>query len=424
MALATVKTVRPASPLAWPSQPRLRQIERWLGEASDAWATGWGLTGITVECHLAWRLPSGLAQPSRWQPLVPSVGQQEQVWLACDEGWGAKALATALFNVRSVASAEQISTTCLAIGQDARAALLQALEPMLCGSAVATRTTPDTGSLEAEPDDRPWSGGVRVLFSLPGQERPMMQLHLFEPALRSLLAPASRVGTGDRGHEGTRLEALAAALSRHQVPVQARLGDLMITLGDLQALQIGDVLVTAHQLDTPLTVWSVAKGAVSARRNFAEKVNDATLVQRDGWMAVALAPPSIARSTHDTTFDETTFMSSSNGHNGNAPQLIDLPHAVETSAAAPRLAPSLSPLMGVKTRLQVCVGHAELSVGDLCEARVGHVITLDREVDGAIDLLLDGHVVARGQLVAVGDVFGIRLTELPAPLAAPSSLGN
>lgn len=79
---------------------------------------------------------------------------------------------------------------------------------------------------------------------------------------------------------------------------------------------------------------------------------------------------------------------------------------------------STSPLLAVKTRLEVCVGETHTTVGELMAAREGHVLKLDRQVDQAVDVRLDGKVVARGMLVAVGDSFAVRLTELPAPLTA------
>jgi flagellar motor switch protein FliN/FliY len=44
------------------------------------------------------------------------------------------------------------------------------------------------------------------------------------------------------------------------------------------------------------------------------------------------------------------------------------------------------------------------------------VLVLDRSALQPVDLLLEGHVVARGQLVAVGSQFAVRLTELPVSL--------
>lgn len=149
------------------------------------------------------------------------------------------------------------------------------------------------------------------------------------------------------------------------------------------------------------------------------------LVQHSGSTAVALMPLSDLAAKQTTsnlaTYSEITVPSPDPVSQPVA-QLINLPAAVDVAVTAPRLAPSLSPLLGVRAQLQVCVGQAVLSVGELTSAKVGHVIRLDRQVDGPVDLLLDGHVVARGQLVAVDDVFGIRLTELPAPLLDAASV--
>jgi flagellar motor switch protein FliN len=40
------------------------------------------------------------------------------------------------------------------------------------------------------------------------------------------------------------------------------------------------------------------------------------------------------------------------------------------------------------------------------------VIELDSEIDAPVDVRLDGKVIARGTLVAIGDNFGVRITEI------------
>lgn len=91
-----------------------------------------------------------------------------------------------------------------------------------------------------------------------------------------------------------------------------------------------------------------------------------------------------------------------------------LPEAAPSGGAA--VMASTSPLLAVKTRLEVCVGETQITVGELLAVRDGHVLKLNRNVDQPVDVRLDGKVVARGVLVAVGDCFAVRLTELPAPL--------
>lgn len=106
---------------------------------------------------------------------------------------------------------------------------------------------------------------------------------------------------------------------------------------------------------------------------------------------------------------------------GAMPQVqpIALPPLAEPAATAATepLLPSFQPLHQVRTTLQVCVGSATVTVGDLLAAQAQQVLVLDRGVDQAVDLVLEGQVVARGLLVAVGDRFAVKLTELPAPLS-------
>lgn len=76
----------------------------------------------------------------------------------------------------------------------------------------------------------------------------------------------------------------------------------------------------------------------------------------------------------------------------------------------------VNPLHSVRARLQVCVGEVEITIGELLAAKEHQVLVLNRGVDEPVDLLLEGKVVARGQLVAVDGSFAVRITELPAPL--------
>lgn len=89
------------------------------------------------------------------------------------------------------------------------------------------------------------------------------------------------------------------------------------------------------------------------------------------------------------------------------------PHGTQ---GAPVLTGGLSAIHGVKVRLRVSVGQATMSVGELLALKEGGVLKLDTALDLPVELLLDDKVVARGQLVAVDDNFGVRITEPPRSL--------
>jgi len=92
---------------------------------------------------------------------------------------------------------------------------------------------------------------------------------------------------------------------------------------------------------------------------------------------------------------------------------IELEPPAEAAFEGPPLLGSRWPFLGsVKVQVSVRVGGTEASVAQLVELKQGAVLALDRLVDEPLDVLVDGHVVARGMLVAVGEYFGVRITEI------------
>ena len=102
-------------------------------------------------------------------------------------------------------------------------------------------------------------------------------------------------------------------------------------------------------------------------------------------------------------------------HAAQAIALSELP-ADDGAAGASAAITDRNPLHDIKARLRVSVGELELSVGELLAAKAGEVFALNRTLSQPVDLLLEGRVVMRGQLVAVDGHFGVRVTELAVPL--------
>jgi flagellar motor switch protein FliN/FliY len=73
-------------------------------------------------------------------------------------------------------------------------------------------------------------------------------------------------------------------------------------------------------------------------------------------------------------------------------------------------------LRAVKLKLQARVGECAMTIAELMSARENQVLVLDRFLEQPVDLVVDGAVVARGELVAVDGSFAVRITELPLPL--------
>jgi flagellar motor switch protein FliN/FliY len=97
-----------------------------------------------------------------------------------------------------------------------------------------------------------------------------------------------------------------------------------------------------------------------------------------------------------------------------SPQVIELPELHTPSGEGQSiLSGNLDVIKNVKVKLSVRVGDAVVSVNELMTMKEEHVLKLDAALDAPVDVLLDGNVIARGQLVAVDDNFGVRITELP-----------
>ncbi|RUL72719.1 FliM/FliN family flagellar motor switch protein [Dyella choica] len=91
-------------------------------------------------------------------------------------------------------------------------------------------------------------------------------------------------------------------------------------------------------------------------------------------------------------------------------QLEEAPY--EPVAGDPLIRRNLSMLGHVNVRLEVLLGTAEMSVEKLFSLSKGDTVTLDTHLDAPVTLQLDGKSIARGQLMAVGDSFGLKITEI------------
>ena len=83
---------------------------------------------------------------------------------------------------------------------------------------------------------------------------------------------------------------------------------------------------------------------------------------------------------------------------------------------SPVLSGNLNVIHGVKVRLRVSVGQATMTLGELLSLKEGGILKLESSLDVPVDVLIEDRVVARGQLVAVDENFGVRITEPPRPL--------
>lgn len=85
-------------------------------------------------------------------------------------------------------------------------------------------------------------------------------------------------------------------------------------------------------------------------------------------------------------------------------------------STAPGLAPSsdLGRLVDVAVEVSVELGRTRVTLGEAMALGPGAVIALDRTAGQPVDLRVNGELVARGEVVVVDDVYGLRITEAVA----------
>jgi flagellar motor switch protein FliN/FliY len=76
---------------------------------------------------------------------------------------------------------------------------------------------------------------------------------------------------------------------------------------------------------------------------------------------------------------------------------------------------NLDLILDVEVPVSVVLGNVKKSIGEVVSMTEGQVIDLERSAGEAVDLLVNGKLVARGEVVVVDDHYGIRIAEIIAP---------
>ncbi|MEU8815829.1 flagellar motor switch protein FliN [Actinoplanes sp. NPDC048796] len=87
----------------------------------------------------------------------------------------------------------------------------------------------------------------------------------------------------------------------------------------------------------------------------------------------------------------------------------------ETAAPAMAIRGGLDMLHDVEMEVSAELGRTRMSVRELLSLTPGAIVELDRAAGSPADLLVNGRLIARGEVVVVDENFGIRITEIVAP---------
>ncbi|KJK05634.1 MULTISPECIES: flagellar motor switch protein FliN [Pseudomonas] len=77
--------------------------------------------------------------------------------------------------------------------------------------------------------------------------------------------------------------------------------------------------------------------------------------------------------------------------------------------------PNLDVILDIPVSISMEVGSTEINIRNLLQLNQGSVIELDRLAGEPLDVLVNGTLIAHGEVVVVNEKFGIRLTDVISP---------
>lgn len=87
------------------------------------------------------------------------------------------------------------------------------------------------------------------------------------------------------------------------------------------------------------------------------------------------------------------------------------------------MSPDLDVILDIPVTISMEVGNTSIPIRNLLQLNQGSVIELDRLAGEPLDVLINGTLIAHGEVVMVNEKFGIRLTDVVSPSERIRRLG-
>jgi len=245
-------TQQKARPLHWWSERQLALLVERLKHARGKWLAAWvddyrtpTFNIPSIVCRVAHEHGAPVADSTQWHALYPSleVDGENQVWVSSyrTNEWVAQLLLKP-----SIAASRKNSIFAAELSEEALADCISEIKNALSiqseVDSVFDRISMETGEIPVQ-QYYPWSGAVNVLFPL--NDEFSLTLHIGPGRATALLSSTSGAVSVQ---PAAPLAALKDALSDKTTHLRVELLPVDISVGNLQSLTIGDVLVVPHLL--------------------------------------------------------------------------------------------------------------------------------------------------------------------------------
>lgn len=94
---------------------------------------------------------------------------------------------------------------------------------------------------------------------------------------------------------------------------------------------------------------------------------------------------------------------------------VKLENLTNPSVPSGGVGSDLDLIMDIPVVLSMELGNTEIAIRNLMQLTQGSVVELDRFAGEPLDVLVNGTLIAHGEVVVVNDKYGIRLTDVVSP---------
>ncbi len=117
----------------------------------------------------------------------------------------------------------------------------------------------------------------------------------------------------------------------------------------------------------------------------------------------------------DSMADEWAAAMEQQENEDGAAQSIDLDEFQPVTGTPTNNNPDLDVILDIPVSISMEVGRTSITIRNLLQLYQGSVIELDRLAGEPLDVLVNGTLIAHGEVVVVNEKFGIRMTDVISP---------
>ncbi|MGB9236021.1 MAG: flagellar motor switch protein FliN [Terriglobales bacterium] len=197
------------------------------------------------------------------------------------------------------------------------------------------------------------------------------------------------------------------------------LEELLRQIGGLAATTVGEFAGGSiqFQLSRAEAPWAWTSDHVATIRT---RNGAGTEIALEIRLSPALVAALAARAEVQAASSLPSASPTSSGAQGAGATASSPPAAMPVSEQVPVSSAGYRRLLDVGLGVKLRFGTRRMLLRDVLALSAGHVVELENELNSPVDLLLDGRIIARGEVVVIDGKYGLRVTDVVNP--APSAI--